>query len=330
VPEQKPLLLVEELEKTFLIRREFSRAREEVPAVRRVSFSLDPGGALGIVGESGSGKTTIARMLVGLERPTSGRILLEGGELSRRPNRAERLERGRVLQIVFQDPYTSLDPHQSVRRALEEVQRVHFTRGKSVRNARTLELLDAVGLGEKEARALPRELSGGQRQRAAIARALAAEPKVLILDEAVSALDVSIQAQILNLLADLRREFQLTYILISHDLTVVRQVADQVLVIYRGRAVEIGPVETILSAPLHPYTRRLLESVPRAGMLLARRPAPFDVEDQGCLFRQRCPYAYEPCSEEPELDEVDRSHAARCWLVHGVGAVGERREKVGY
>jgi oligopeptide transport system ATP-binding protein len=330
VPEREPLLLVEELEKTFLVRREFSRTREEVRAVRRVSFALDPGGALGIVGESGSGKTTIARMLVGLEPPTSGRIALEGEELSSRPSRAERLERGRVVQMVFQDPYTSLDPHQSVRRALDEVQRVHFSRGQSERNARTLELIDAVGLGEKEARALPRELSGGQRQRAAIARALAAEPKVLILDEAVSALDVSIQAQILNLLADLRREFQLTYILISHDLTVVRQVADQVLVIYRGRTVEIGPVETILSSPLHPYTRRLLESVPRPGMPLSRRPAALEVEDRGCLFRQRCPHAYEPCSEEPELIEVDRAHAARCWLVHGVGAPGERREKVGF
>jgi oligopeptide transport system ATP-binding protein len=330
VSEQAPLLVVEELEKTFHVRREFSREREEVHAVRRASFSLESGGALGIVGESGSGKTTIARMLVGLEPPTSGRIALEGAELSARPSRAERLARGRVVQIVFQDPYTSLDPHQSVRRALDEVQSVHFTRGKSERSARTLELLDAVGLGEKEARSLPRELSGGQRQRAAIARALAAEPKVLILDEAVSALDVSIQAQILNLLADLRREFRLTYILISHDLTVVRQVADQVLVVYRGRVVEVGPVETILSTPLHPYTRRLLESVPRPGMALARRPAPLDVEDLGCLFRQRCPHAYEPCSEEPELIEVDRSHAARCWLQHGVGAADERRETVGY
>jgi oligopeptide transport system ATP-binding protein len=330
VLEQNPLLLVQELDKTFLVRRGFSRARTEVHAVRHVSFELDSGGALGIVGESGSGKTTIARMLVGLEEPTSGRMVLEGRELSGRPSRAERLERGRVVQIVFQDPYTSLDPHQSVRRALDEAQSVHFSRGKAERAARTLELIDAVGLGEKEARALPRELSGGQRQRAAIARALAAEPKVLILDEAVSALDVSIQAQILNLLADLRREFHLTYILISHDLTVVRQVADQVLVVYRGRAVELGPVETILSAPLHPYTQRLLESVPRPGMSLARRPAVAELDAVGCLFRQRCPHAYEPCSEEPELIEVDRSHAARCWLVHGVGAADERGEKVGF
>jgi oligopeptide transport system ATP-binding protein len=314
---------VEALDKTFHLRRAFSRTRTEVHAVRSVSFLLGAGGALGIVGESGSGKTTIARMLVGLEAPTSGRIALSGKELSARPGRDERLERGRQLQIVFQDPYTSLDPHQSVRRMLDEVQTVHFDRPKGERERKTRELLDAVGLGEKEARSLPRELSGGQRQRAAIARALAAEPRILVLDEAVSALDVSIQAQILNLLADLRRDLGLTYILISHDLAVVRQVADDVLVMYRGRAVETGPVEKILSDPLHPYTQRLLESVPRPGMQLARRAAALDVEDAGCLFRHRCPHAYERCADEPGLIGSEKGHEARCWLVHGVN--GGRR-----
>ena len=311
-----PLLLVEELEKTFLVRTgPFSRTRAQVHAVRRVSFGLAEGDALGIVGESGSGKTTIARMLIGLEPPTAGRIVLEGQELAPKPNRAERRARGRDIQIVFQDPYTSLDPRQSIRRAVDEVQAFHFSRTRSERDARTGELLEAVGLGDKEARSLPRELSGGQRQRAAIARALAAEPKVLILDEAVSALDVSIQAQILNLLADLRRDYRLTYILISHDLAVVRQVADDLLVMYRGRAVEVGPVEAILSAPLHPYTQRLLESVPRPGMRLARRDAVLEIEDAGCLFRQRCPHAFDRCADEPELVAVERGHASRCWLV---------------
>ena len=265
-------LSVEGLSKTFIVKRAMSgRARTEIPAVREISFSLAAGSSLGIVGESGSGKTTIARMLVGLETPSAGRIALQGKELAARPSRAERQERARAIQIVFQDPYTSLDPRQSVRRALDEVQRVHFGRSQADSAARTSELLDAVGLGVKESRSLPRELSGGQRQRVAIARALAAEPEILVLDEAVSALDVSIQAQILNLLADLRRDLRLTYILISHDLAVVRQVADDVLVMYRGRAVETGPVETILAAPLHPYTQRLLESVPRPGMSLERR-----------------------------------------------------------
>jgi peptide/nickel transport system ATP-binding protein len=317
-----PLLVVEALDKTFRLRRAFARGETEVHAVRSVSFRLEPGEALGIVGESGSGKTTIARMLVGLESPTSGRMVLEGKELSPRPKRAERRERGRLVQIVFQDPYTSLDPRQSVRRMLDEVQNVHFGRSKPERDARTDELLDAVGLGGKEARSLPRELSGGQRQRAAIARALAAEPKILILDEAVSALDVSIQAQILNLLSNLRQKLRLTYILISHDLAVVRQVADEVLVMYRGRIAETGPVATILASPLHPYTQRLLESVPRPGMTLTRQAAALVTDEIGCLFRNRCPHAHERCVDEPELVRAERGHEARCWLVHGANGGG--------
>ena len=316
-----PFLAIEGLSKTFHLRAAvLRRARAEIHAVREVSFGLERGESLAIVGESGSGKTTIARMLVGLESPSSGRIVLDGDELAGKPTTAERRERSRVLQIVFQDPYTSLDPHQSVRRALDEVQRVHFQRSRSERDARSKELLDAVGLGGKEARSLPRELSGGQRQRAAIARALAAEPKILILDEAVSALDVSIQAQILNLLADLRQGFRLTYLVISHDLAVVRQIADDVLVMYRGRAVETGPVATILESPRHPYTQRLLESIPRPGMTLTRRAATLAADEVGCLFRNRCPHAYDRCAAEPELIKVGRAHAARCWLVHGNGS----------
>ena len=319
-----PLLAVDSLSKTFSARSALSgRGRGEVRAVREVSFTVEQGSALGIVGESGSGKTTIARMLVGLERPSAGRIELQGRELSAKQTRAERRERGRAIQIVFQDPYTSLDPRQSVRRALDEVQHVHFGRPQAEQAARTAELLDAVGLGEKEARALPRELSGGQRQRVAIARALAAEPTILVLDEAVSALDVSIQAQILNLLADLRRELRLTYILISHDLAVVRQVADDVLVMYRGRVVETGTVEAILSEPLHPYTRRLLESVPRPGMTLTRGTAVLEAEEGGCLFRARCPAVHERCVAEPTLIEVGRARAARCWLVDRDDAAAE-------
>ena len=317
------LLDVRDLAKTFHLRRVLlGRSRGEVRAVRHVSFALGVGESLAIVGESGSGKTTIARMLVGLEPPSAGRILLEGEELAARPSAAERRRRSRVMQIVFQDPYTSLDPHQSVRRALEEVQRVHFSRTRAERDARSKQLVEAVGLGEKEARALPRELSGGQRQRAAIARALAAEPKILVLDEAVSALDVSIQAQILNLLADLQREFVLAYVLISHDLAVVRQVADDVLVMYRGRVVEAGPVETILHEPRHPYTQKLLESVPRPGMKLTRSQATLAADEIGCLFRGRCPYAFERCLEEPELIGLSGAHTARCWLATQGGSNG--------
>jgi peptide/nickel transport system ATP-binding protein len=309
------LVAAEALSKTFRVRRGLGGRVADVHAVRAVSFGVAPRGALAIVGESGSGKTTVARMLVGLEVPTAGRIVVAGTEVSPRPSRAERLRRARIVQIVFQDPYTSLDPHQSVRRALDEVQRVHHIgRTGGERSERTDELLHAVGLSAKEGRALPRELSGGQRQRAAIARALAAEPQVLILDEAVSALDVSIQAQILNLLADLRRQLGLTYVLISHDLAVVRQMADEVLVMYRGRAVERAPAETVFADAQHPYTRRLLESVPRPRMPLARRPAGLQASETGCLFRHRCAFAFERCVEEPGLLPVAESHASRCWL----------------
>jgi oligopeptide transport system ATP-binding protein len=310
------LVVAEGLSKTFYGRTSLvSRTVRSIRAVRDVSFEIRAGDALGIVGESGSGKTTIARMLVGLVRPTSGRILIGDEEIQARISRTQRQRLARVLQIVFQDPYTSLDPRQAVRECLDEVQRVHFRRPKAHREAKTRELLDAVGLGEKEARSLPRELSGGQRQRAAIARALAAEPRGLVLDEAVSALDVSIQAQILNLLADLRQEFELTYLLISHDLAVVRQIADTVLVMYRGRAVETGSAERILRDPQHPYTRRLLESVPRPDMVLKRRSVVAEAEDSGCVFRHRCPLAFDRCLQEPELLAIDSKHQARCWLV---------------
>ena len=314
------LLDVGNLGKTFRARRSFlSRSeREDVEAVRGASFDLERGASLGIVGESGSGKTTLARMLIGLEQPTEGRIVLDGRELSGRPSHRERKERARLIQMVFQDPYTSLDPRQSTASALDEVQREHFSRSAAERAARTAELLDAVGLGEREGRVLPRRLSGGQRQRAAIARALAGEPSLLILDEAVSALDVSIQAQILNLLGRLREEFGLTYVLISHDLAVVRQLSDHVVVMYQGRIVESGPVETILSEPRHPYTQRLLASVPRPGMGLERRTTGLlDTVTTGCRFRARCEFAFERCEEEPKLLVVDHEHDARCWLVDG-------------
>jgi peptide/nickel transport system ATP-binding protein len=260
-------LEVRKLSKTFRTRKRGLRGGTETKhaAVSDVSFALATDGSLGIVGESGSGKTTLARMLVGLEVPTSGEILFRGEALSPRPDVAERRRRARAIQIVFQDPYTSLDPRQSVGGALDEVQREHFSRSAEERERRTRELLEDVGLGEQHVDTLPRQLSGGQRQRVAIARALAPEPDVVILDEAVSALDVSIQAQILNMLARLRRERSLAFIQISHDLAVVRQHTDEVLVMLEGRAVERGAVETILSAPGVDYTKRLLASVPRAG-----------------------------------------------------------------
>ncbi|MDX2295066.1 MULTISPECIES: ABC transporter ATP-binding protein [Streptomyces] len=235
-------------------------------AVDGVSFTLPPGGSLAIVGESGSGKTTTVRMLVGLERADGGTVRLDGRDRSARPRgRSERLARAREIQMVFQDPYLSLDPRIPVSGCLDEVLRLHTPLDAAGRAARVADLLDRVGLGAREAAALPRGLSGGQRQRVAIARALAAEPRVLVLDEAVAALDVSIQAQILDLLREIRREAGIGYLFVTHDLAVVRHVADDVLVLRSGQVVESGPVDRVLGAPEHPYTRLLLDSVPRRG-----------------------------------------------------------------
>ena len=235
-------------------------------AVDDVSFGLRRGRSLAIVGESGSGKTTIARMITGLERPTSGTITACGHDRSRPPRSTrDRRRRGREVQMVFQDPYTSLEPRQNAEAAIDEVLRLHHGWPAKRRRARITELTGLVGLDERQSRALPRSLSGGQRQRVAIARALAAQPAVLILDESVSALDMSIQAQVLNLLADIRDETQVSYLLISHDLAVVRQLTDETLVLHRGAVVERGPTARILDHPGHPNTQRLRASVPRPG-----------------------------------------------------------------
>ena len=248
-----PLLEVANLRKTY----------GPTVAVADLSFTLPPGGALGLVGESGSGKTTTARMLIGLERPDSGRILVKGEPLSAAAHgRGARLARAKAVQIVFQDPYLSLDPRLTVRAALDDVLRLH---GHPDRAARVRELLDQVGLGVREAEAPPRGLSGGQRQRAAIARALAVAPDVLVLDEAVSALDVSIQAQVLNLLADIRRETGIGIVFVSHDLAVVRYLCDEALVLHRGVVVEHRGMEDLLREPQDPYTQLLLASVPHPG-----------------------------------------------------------------
>jgi len=260
------------------LRKEFGK----LVAVDDVSFDLPPGRSLAIVGESGSGKTTIARMIVGLERPTGGTITACGHDRSR-PARStrDRRRRGREVQIVFQDPYTSLDPRQTAEATIDEVLRLHHGWRADRRQARTAELIDLVGLDTRQARALPRSLSGGQRQRVAIARALAAQPAILILDESVAALDVSIQAQVLNLLADIRDETQISYILISHDLAVVRQLTDEAIVLHRGKVVERGRTARVLDHPEHPYTQRLRASVPRPGWKPRRRRQPGAGEENG-------------------------------------------------
>ncbi|MFD7452854.1 ABC transporter ATP-binding protein [Kitasatospora sp. NPDC059827] len=250
----EPVLQVTGLHRTF----------GSVRAVDDVSFTLDAGASLGIVGESGSGKTTTARIIVGLEQADEGRVTVHGRpRTGRARGRAERLARAREVQMVFQDPYLSLDPRTSVEAVLRETLRLHFP--ETDHQARIKELLDQVGLGTRAADALPRQLSGGQRQRVAIARALAVRPAVLVLDEAVAALDVSVQAQVLNLLADIREETGIGYLFITHDLGVVRCVTDEVVVMRNGRIVEAGPTAQVLDDPQHAYTALLLESVPRPG-----------------------------------------------------------------
>ncbi|MGY1807054.1 ABC transporter ATP-binding protein [Blastococcus sp. SYSU D00669] len=233
-------------------------------AVDDVTFSLAPGGSLGIVGESGSGKTTTARILVGLERATVGEVLLDGEPVGT-PSREQRRARARRIQMIFQDPYQSFDPRLTIEESIAEPLRLHFGLGPEERRRRVTELCDQVGLAERHARSLPRHLSGGQRQRAAIARALGIEPRVLVLDEAVAALDVSIQAQVLTLLAGIRRDTGISYVFVSHDLAVVRAVTDEAIVMRHGRVVEAGATEQLLAAPQHPYTRLLLASVPEPG-----------------------------------------------------------------
>ncbi len=257
-----PVLQVQSLRKEF----------GDLTAVDDVSFTVPPAGSLAIVGESGSGKTTVARMIVGLERPTAGQITACGNDRSH-PTRSarDRRRRGREVQIVFQDPYTSLDPRQSAHQAIEEILRLHHEMTAESRRERVAQLVDLVGLDDRQASALPGSLSGGQRQRVAIARALAAEPRVLILDESVAALDVSIQAQVLNLLADIRDQTGVSYVLISHDLAVVRQLTQETIVLRQGRVVERGSTANVLDNPQDDYTKLLRASVPYPGWKPVRR-----------------------------------------------------------
>jgi peptide/nickel transport system ATP-binding protein len=259
-----PAVEVTGLRKTYRVRS--GAAFTDFVAVDDLTFTIPAGGALAIVGESGSGKTTTARLLTGQEPPSAGTITLCGEDWTgvRRSSRARR-HRGRLLQIVFQDPYTSLDPRQSVGAAIEEVLRLHTPLDRDGRRDRVTELARSVGLDARHCGLRPAAMSGGQRQRVAIAKALAASPSVLVLDEAVSALDVSIQAQVLNLLADIRRDTGVAFLFISHDLAVVRQICDDVLVLRRGRTVEFGRAADVLERPTHPYTQALLASVPRPG-----------------------------------------------------------------
>jgi len=259
-----PLLQVENLAREYVMPREkLFEPPPRVHALNGVSFTIEAGRSLGVVGESGSGKSTLARLVMALDRPTAGSVRLMGRDLHTLP-REELRQARRDIQMVFQDPYGSLDPRQNIERIVTEPLSAHDTDDRSDRHRRAAQALESVGLRANDLTKFPHEFSGGQRQRIAIARALITRPRLIVADEPVSALDVSVQAQVLNLLADLQAEFGITYMLISHDLAVVHHLCDEVAVLWQGRIVEQGPPERLFSAAQHPYTRALLEAVPQA------------------------------------------------------------------
>jgi dipeptide transport system ATP-binding protein len=281
-------------------------------ALDGVSFALVPGRTLAVVGESGCGKTTLARLLTLIEAPTSGRLVLDGTAVDG-GDRGQRRRLRRAVQMVFQDPYGSLNPRKRVASILAEPLRINTRMTAGERQASACEMMAMVGLRSEHAGRYPHMFSGGQRQRIAIARALMLRPRVVIADEPVSALDISIQAQVLNLMMDLQEELDLAYVFISHDLSVVRHIADEVLVLYLGRPVEQGSKERIFAAPQHPYTRALLASTPKVDpahrqrrmVLKGELPSPLD-PPSGCAFHARCPHATERCTgERPELRPVE-------------------------
>jgi oligopeptide transport system ATP-binding protein len=316
------LLEVEGLKKSFPIHGGmFGRQIGEVKAVDDVSFFIRKGETLGLVGESGCGKSTTGKTLLRLLEPNAGKIYFEGKEITKLPkNEMRRLRR--EMQMVFQDPFASLNPRHKVEKILEEPLIVHGVTDAGERKRRVHELLDIVGLNPYHAKRYPHQFSGGQRQRIGIARALAVHPKLIVADEPVSALDVSIQSQVLNLLQDLQKEFHLTYLFIAHDLGVVRHISDRVGVMYLGRIVELAESEQLYGSPKHPYTKALLSAVPipdvdyQKERILLRGDVPSPANPpSGCAFHTRCPAAMEICAQKrPVFKEVEKGHYAACHL----------------
>ena len=314
------LMDIRQLTKTFLVSKGFLQAHaQQVRAVRDVSLQLYAGETLGLVGESGCGKSTLGRLCLCLENPTAGEIFFEGHNIFNF-TRQERQEFRRQVQIVFQDPYASLNPRRTAGQTISEPLAINNPRGRGDRRQETLRMMRTVGLSEEQAARYPHEFSGGQRQRIGIARAVALRPKLIVADEPVSALDVSIQAQILNLMKQLQNEFGLTYLFITHDLSVVRYMSDRIAVMYLGRIVEMAHNEDIFSRPLHPYTRALLEAIPVADPQKKLRltglvgDAATDGSGQtGCLFYPRCLQHDDGCRNlNPELIDCGNDHWVAC------------------
>lgn len=314
-----PLLAVRDLRRHFPVRNAFGRVTGAVKALDDVSLEVRPGETLGIVGESGCGKTTLGKTLAGIHKPDAGQISFEGLDISQLRGAA----RGGVtrrLQYIHQDPGNALDPRWKIGRSLDEPLAIHTDLSRTERDQRVRDVLDAVGLPRSHLDLYPHEISGGQQRRVGLARILTLQPRLIILDEPTSGLDVSVQAMVLKLLRELQARFELTYVFISHDLSVVRIVCDRVGVMYLGRFVEVGPTERLFSDPRHPYTRSLLSAIPHIG---GRRVTDtFSLEGEppdaahlptGCRFRARCPQAGPICADrEPMLEPASSAHQAAC------------------
>lgn len=302
--------------------------KRHLTAVDHVNFSINPGETVGVIGESGCGKSSLGRILAGLEHPSSGTVYFDGVDV-KTLDAQQRKEMRRSIQVVFQDPAGSLNPRKTVQQIVEEPFEIHPDLAPPEhRKSRVKELLETVGLQPEHAERLPHELSGGQQQRVGIARALAVRPRLLICDEAVSALDVSVRAQVVNLLRTLQDEFQLSYLFIAHDLQVVRNIAHRVMVMYLGKIVEIGETRDVYEDTAHPYTNALLAAAPElryagqkrtAEMVDGDPPTPLD-PPAGCRFNTRCAYATEQCAQEPPLEEFRPGHRAACFYSETVNA----------
>lgn len=307
------------------LKKYFKTPRGMLHAVDDVSFSLERGKTLGVVGESGCGKSTMGRTILRLEEPTSGEVYFEGRDITKISKREMRGLR-KDMQLIFQDPFSSLDPRMTVSQAIEEpIKLAGLIKNKNKRFLRVLELMDTVGLAQRLVNTYPHELDGGRRQRIGIARALAMNPKFIVCDEPVSALDVSIQAQILNLMKTIQKEYGLTYIFITHDLSVVNHFSDDIAVMYLGRLIEKAPSEKLFANPMHPYTQALLSAIPvprlhdRSERILIQGEITSPIDPKpACRFANRCPYCSEVClSQEPSLTEIEPGHFAACHKVQG-------------
>ncbi|PTX64695.1 peptide/nickel transport system ATP-binding protein/oligopeptide transport system ATP-binding protein [Melghirimyces profundicolus] len=317
---EKVLVKLENVKKHYPVRRGWlQRTSARVKAVDGVSLDLYDRETLGVVGESGCGKSTIGRTLIRLEKPTEGKLYFNGTDISELPARAMKPFRSK-MQMIFQDPFASLNPRQRVGPALEEPLTIHTSLSKGEKRERVMGLLEEVGLRPDHYDRLPHEFSGGQRQRIGIARALALNPSLIVCDEPVSALDVSVQAQVLKLLRSLQEKHGLTYFFISHDLGVVRHLCDRVLIMYLGQTMELAPVRELYKNPVHPYTEALLSAIPRPVpgrkreriLLRGDLPSPAD-PPKGCPFHTRCPEAMEICKEtRPEWKEIGPGHRVAC------------------